>query len=304
MVRDQAAELIVGLSQTKKKTVRSLAARALEQGWSDAMLKKRLKVVIGLDPKRAAAVENYRKGLLDAGTPPGRAERQTKAYANRLLNHRVALIADQELRMALNNAQRVVWKQMQDINDLSRYAVRVTRIHKDERLCAICRAENGKRRSLQRDLTDGPPFHPRCRCWEELVDEGVVKTDPEAMSDTAEMDEIGKVSSRVYPGLERKKGGPDNWVERAGGLPSYIERIAKHLHYEKGMSIGRAIATAVSQCRRWAAGGENVEADTRAKAAKAIAQWEAKKAKSKVSKLDDSFKYADLIASKGTTDDA
>lgn len=92
---------------------------------------------------------------------------------------------------------------------------------------------------------------------------------------------VNKVSSRVYPDLERSPGDDDNWVERSGGLPSYIERIAKHLHYERGFPIGRAIATAVSRCRRWARGGGGVNPDTRAKAAKAIAEWEAKKVKSR-----------------------
>lgn len=35
------------------------------------------------------------------------------------------------------------------------------------------------------------------------------------------------VSSKVYPGLDRSP--KENWVDKAGGLPSYIERIAKHL---------------------------------------------------------------------------
>lgn len=98
--------------------------------------------------------------------------------------------------------------------------------------------------------------------------------------------EFDLVSSAVYPGLERKPGGPDNWVERAGGLPSYIERIAKHLHYEKGMTISRAIAVAVNTVKRWARMGkvakygskEHVTAKTAALAAKAVAEWEAKKA--------------------------
>ncbi len=93
------------------------------------------------------------------------------------------------------------------------------------------------------------------------------------------------VSSRVYPGLERKPGGPDNWVEAAGGLPSYIERIAKHLHYEKGMSISRAIAVAVNTVKRWARGGtvtkhgttKRITPKTQALAAKAVMEWEAKK---------------------------
>ena len=93
------------------------------------------------------------------------------------------------------------------------------------------------------------------------------------------------VDSRVYPSLERKPGGPDNWVEATGGLPSYIERIAKHLHYEQGYTISRAIATAVNTVKRWAAGGtvtehgttQRVSAKTQALAAKALAEWEAKK---------------------------
>lgn len=85
-----------------------------------------------------------------------------------------------------------------------------------------------------------------------------------------------KVPSSVYPTLERHPG-KQNWIDYAGGLPSYIERIAKHLHYEKGHSIGQSIAIAVGICRDWASGRHNVDPDTRAKAAKAIAEWEAKK---------------------------
>jgi len=96
------------------------------------------------------------------------------------------------------------------------------------------------------------------------------------------------VSSRAYPGLDRDPKEPSNWVDAVGGLPSYIERIAKHLHYERGMSISHAIATAVNTVKRWARKGGvvkygdpnnmNVTVVTAAQAAKAVAQWEAKKA--------------------------
>lgn len=96
---------------------------------------------------------------------------------------------------------------------------------------------------------------------------------------------LQEVSSRVYPKLERVPG-KQNWVDHAGGLPSYIERIAKHLHYERGHSIGSSIAMAVNTVKKWAASGRNhnggkLKPQTVAKAAKAVAQWEAKKAKSK-----------------------
>lgn len=87
--------------------------------------------------------------------------------------------------------------------------------------------------------------------------------------------------SRTLPDLPNKKS-KTNWVEEAGGLPSYINRIAKHLHSEKGMTVSRAIATAVNTVKRWAAGGDNVSAKTKALAAKAVAEWESKKASTKV----------------------
>lgn len=67
-----------------------------------------------------------------------------------------------------------------------------------------------------------------------------------------------------------------NWVEKAGGLPRYIKRIAKHLK-RKGMSESHAIAAAVNTCKRWARGGGNVKPDTIAKAQAAIAEWNAKR---------------------------
>ena len=96
-------------------------------------------------------------------------------------------------------------------------------------------------------------------------------------------EDLSEVKSSAYPKLERVPG-KQNWVDHAGGLPSYIERIAKHLHYEKGFPIGTAIAIAVNTVKRWASAGtvtkksgHQVTAKTRAQAAKAVAEWEAKK---------------------------
>lgn len=75
-----------------------------------------------------------------------------------------------------------------------------------------------------------------------------------------------------------------NWVEKAGGLPKYIEDIAVALIRDQGWTRERAIATAVSRVKKWAAGGGDVNADTQAKAAKALAEWEKMKASTKVKK--------------------
>jgi len=113
---------------------------------------------------------------------------------------------------------------------------------------------------------------------------------------------VVKLKSSAYPDLGRAPGKNDNWIESAGGLPSYIERIAKHLHYERKMTIGHAIATAVNRCKKWAAGGEGVNPDTVAKAAAAIAQWE--KMKGKTVAKDVPFRFGVTALAKALDVDA
>lgn len=105
--------------------------------------------------------------------------------------------------------------------------------------------------------------------------------------------EAGPVAAALAAGTEAKADGwkalghvsldrspRKNWVELAGQLPAYIQHIARDLHNERGMPLSRAIPTAIAAVKRWAAGGGNVKPDTRAKAAAAVAEWEALKARS------------------------
>lgn len=79
-------------------------------------------------------------------------------------------------------------------------------------------------------------------------------------------------------------GGTQNWVDKAGGLPKYIRMVA-HALIRKGATKARAIATAVATMKRWAANvGGKVSEKVQAAAAKAIAEWEAMKAKADATK--------------------
>ena len=65
----------------------------------------------------------------------------------------------------------------------------------------------------------------------------------------------------------------------------------KHLHYEKGRSISVAIATAINHAKKMCASGTafggkvKVSAKAQSVACKAVAEWEAKKARSKGKKV-------------------
>lgn len=87
------------------------------------------------------------------------------------------------------------------------------------------------------------------------------------------------------------KSPRSNWVERAGGLPKYIERIAVHVA-GKGKTDSQAIAIAVATCRKWCATGEvyqwpgiqMINLGSRSEACAAIAEWDAKRAAARASK--------------------
>ena len=94
--------------------------------------------------------------------------------------------------------------------------------------------------------------------------------------DASDLELIELASSSASLDSSPKK----NWVENAGGLPPYVRKLARGI-MKSGKSKEQAIAIALSRVKKWAAGGDDVNADTRAKSAKAAAQWEATKAKNK-----------------------
>lgn len=305
-----AGRLIVDLSDAKKRRVAVLVRRGLEQGWDDQTLAAKIAGAVGLDARYTAAVENYRKTLVDNGTPKGRARDLARDYAQRLREHRAGVIARTEVQGALLEAQRRLWTDQQERGELSRYAVRVTRVHPD--CCSTtCRKYNGRRNSLRRDAKgDAPPFHPQCRCYEEIEDQGIAKTHPTLIGNGPEQimkkdltgqcahcDDLGHetsehdafVSKAITPGgrvgddSSLDSSPKKNWVENAGGLPKYIRMVA-HALIRSGKPKDKAISMAIGIVRNWAEGKGKVSPKVRAAAAKAIAEWEAKKAKSHVTK--------------------
>ena len=71
-----------------------------------------------------------------------------------------------------------------------------------------------------------------------------------------------------------------NWIEIVnGGLHPYLEKITIGIMKGTGYPRERAIPIAISRIKVWARGGGGVNADTVAKAAAALAAWEALKAK-------------------------
>jgi len=90
-------------------------------------------------------------------------------------------------------------------------------------------------------------------------------------------DDLDLIAAFAGCSLDEKPGS--NWVQDAGGLPTYICEIARAIK-RSGKTTSQAISIAVSRVKKWAS-GVGVDTDTQAKAAKALAQWEALKVKAR-----------------------
>lgn len=92
----------------------------------------------------------------------------------------------------------------------------------------------------------------------------------------------------------------DNWVARLGGLPPYIRGVTRGL-MKNGHDFREALQIAIGVMGRWAAGGEtwghksHATPATRAKAAAALAQWEAMKAAAHSKRSDEDMSWLDFV---------
>lgn len=86
------------------------------------------------------------------------------------------------------------------------------------------------------------------------------------------------------------KSTNSNWVARAGGLPTYVQHVAHALMPPHGKITdeSEAIGEAKGIVTNWAEGKGHVHPAIKAAAAKAVAEWQAKRAKTKAAKVSES----------------
>lgn len=181
LVRESVAELVKDLNSDQKEQVKRLTRRAYDLGWTAEELADRINTVVGLDDRRAQAVDGLRENLVEQGMGRGKARARAKAHASQLRRNRASVIARTELARLTREAQRRAWMAAADGGVISQYTVRRWKLSPDERTCPICRPMNGQRAAIYgtyRNGMTGPPVHPNCRCTEELVLGQSVVDDP------------------------------------------------------------------------------------------------------------------------------
>ena len=178
-LREYGGALITGITESTRKGIIDTIEIAFRKGGTTFQQAKQIRNSIGLTPRQAAAVENFRAMLIAEGRAPAQIKRMTNKYYQRQLNFRAKTIARTETIRASNAGQREIWSQAAEQGLLDENSVRrgwvVT---PDDRLCPICEPIpemnpdgvplNGLFDTPNGPM-EGPPAHPNCRCAEAII---------------------------------------------------------------------------------------------------------------------------------------
>lgn len=134
---------------------------AAENGWTEAKLVRELKAMVPLDPRRQAALTNYRRKLKADGVPPARAKQMVDRYSKKLREDRARTIATTETTRIESEE---IAEQVKGTSLKRRWVAK-----KDA--CPLCKSLNGMERMFGAPygMIEQPPAHPNCRCHEIIV---------------------------------------------------------------------------------------------------------------------------------------
>lgn len=193
--RNLSVDLSTYLRKSTKESLRQVIEDLIGGNISEAEAVRRIKLEVGLLPQHTKAVNNYRKTLLNTGTPRGKANQLAEQYTKRLLKYRANMIARTEVARATGIGQTEFWRQMRDQGALPAQANRVWITAMDERACDFCRSMDGQVATIDGgwDTPNGymeypQASHPHCRCSSGIVMSKPTKTGQ--MGRVAKLDEV------------------------------------------------------------------------------------------------------------------
>lgn len=167
-VQGRAAELVTRVTEETRLVLRNLIDRAFNEGIPPAKLARLIEQHIGLLPKHALAIENFRARLLADGNK--QVDTLVERYSKKLLRYRATNIARTEIMTASNRGQDELWRQRAAAGLLDLSTAKRVWIATDP--CPICAALDGVEVGFNETFPGGyemPPAHPSCRCTLGLV---------------------------------------------------------------------------------------------------------------------------------------
>jgi len=173
-----SASLVTGVTNNTVEALRYILRRSFIDGIPPRDAAVFIKKVVGLLPKHATAVYNYRQELVAQGMGPQRIDSLVDKYADRLLTFRAEMIARTETIRAASMGQHEGWRQAvaDGLLDESRVLREWIVTHDDRLSKNRCAPMAGQQRKLEEEFVTGlgdkvltSPAGPNCRCGVGLV---------------------------------------------------------------------------------------------------------------------------------------
>lgn len=187
IAQQRAGQLVYGINADSQEAIRTVLSASLNGDYTPQETARLIRSVVGLDPRRAQAVVNYRDGLsmVQAGdmTPEAimdqftlsrrvgqtlsqdRIDTLVSQYADRQLASRAMTISRTETMRAAQDGQNALWDQAAQQGLFDPATAQLVWVITDE-ACDDCQ-ENEAASPIPygSDWPSGdPPVHPNCRC--------------------------------------------------------------------------------------------------------------------------------------------
>ena len=197
VARRQAALLAIGLSRESRAAIVEAVVTATQGQLTVRQLARVVRDSVGLTPRFAGAVANYRLALAAGEMSPSaignrftlsprvpsvlseaRIDAIVERYSERLLANRATIIARTESLRAAHSGQRQLWDAARSEGLIPEDTKIVWQATPDDRECEACAALDGTVIGFEESWTatrgnatfteETPPIHPGCRCTTSL----------------------------------------------------------------------------------------------------------------------------------------
>lgn len=169
---------ITGINDVTRNGIRAVVADGITAGVGIEPMARQLRDLVGLTPRHVRAVLRRERRMAERGLAGKRLERNTAAYARRLVGHRAKMIARTETITARAQGQLAVWEEARDEGLIGVASLKKWMHSPAVPRCPICE-ELGAADPIPIDSVwqssvlgvpfAHPPAHPSCRCSLGLV---------------------------------------------------------------------------------------------------------------------------------------